>query len=177
MRLSYLVTAAAVLAVLSGCQRTSFGGFPGQRTTNPQVVQPQPISPAPVGGVEAGQLPDATSDPNQFPSAPNASATDTTQIAANAQDLTKEELIGRWTLAADGQTCDIFLSLTKWTGGCRAASRGCSGQSAVISAWDVRGKQVVLADSTGANVAGLYKTASERYSGALTSGGTVGMSR
>ena len=81
MRLSYLVTAAAVLAVLSGCQRTSFGGFPGQRTTNPQVVQPQPISPAPVGGVEAGQLPDATSDPNQFPSAPNASATDTTQIA------------------------------------------------------------------------------------------------
>ena len=91
--------------------------------------------------------------------------------------MTKEELIGRWTLAADGQTCDIFLSLTKWTGGYRAASRGCSGQSAVISAWDVKGKQVVLADSTGANVAGLYKTASERYSGALTSGGTVGMSR
>jgi hypothetical protein len=47
----------------------------------------------------------------------------------------------------------------------------------VISAWDVKGKQVVLADSTGANVASLYKTASERYSGALTSGGTVGMSR
>ena len=175
MRLTYLVTAAAVLAVLSGCQRTTFGGFPGQNNNNTQLIQPAPISPAPVGGVESSQLPDATN--NQFPDAPNASSADATQLAASAQDLTKEELIGRWTLAADNQTCDIFLSLTKWTGGYRAASRGCSGQSAVISAWDVQGKQVVLSDSTGTNVARLYKTASERYSGSLTTGGTVGMSR
>lgn len=176
MRLTHLLTAVAVLAVLSGCQRTSFGGLtsPGANTT---IAQPQPLSPAPVGGVQSGQLPDATGS-DQFPSAPTTTTnTDLTQVAANAQALTKEELIGRWTLASGGQTCDIFLSLTKWTGGYRAASRGCSGKVALVSAWDVQGKQILLADSSGEKVARLYKTASERYDGSLNDGNAVGMSR
>jgi hypothetical protein len=46
----------------------------------------------------------------------------------------------------------VFLSLTKWTGGYRAASRGCVGDAAAIAAWDVQGKQVILADSSGNQV-------------------------
>lgn len=174
MRLTYIVTVVAALTALQGCQRTSFGGLQPQ-TVQP-LAQPAPLSPAPVGGVEAGQLGDATAT-DQFPEAPNAPTANLEQVASNAQPLTKEELIGRWTMASGGQSCDVFLSLTKWTGGYRAASRGCSADLALVSAWDVESKQVVLTDSAGSNVARLYKTADERYDGSTTAGQAINMGR
>lgn len=174
MRLTYMVTVIAALAALQGCQRTSFGGLQPQATQ--PLAQPAPLNPAPVGGVEAGQLGDATAT-NQFPTAPNAPSVNLDQVASNAQPLTKEELIGRWTMSSGGQSCDVFLSLTKWTGGFRAASRGCSEGLALVSAWNVEGKQVVLADSAGSNVARLYKTATERYDGSTTGGQAINMGR
>jgi hypothetical protein len=175
MRLTHVVTAVAVLAVLSGCQRTTYNGLssPGVQP----LAQPQPLQPAPVGGVQSSDLASPKAGANDFPTAPQAATQDVTQLSANSQDVTKEELIGRWTLNSGGATCDIFLSLTKWTGGYRAASRGCSGGAAVISAWDVQGKQVVLADSAGTRVARLYKSANERYNGSTTGGQAVSMSR
>lgn len=174
MRLTYMVTVVAALAALQGCQRTSFGGLQPQSAQ--PLAQPSSLSPAPVGGVEAGLLPDASTQ-NQFPEAPNAAAVNLEQVATNAQPLTKEELIGRWTMSSGGQSCDVFLSLTKWTGGFRAASRGCSSDLALVSAWNVEGKQVVLADSSGSNVARLYKTAVERYDGSTTAGQAINMGR
>lgn len=173
MRLTYMVTVVAALAALQGCQRTSFGGLQPQAQP---LAQPAPLSPAPVGGVEAGQLPDASAQ-GQFPVAPNGASVNLEQVATNAQPLTKEELIGRWTMSSGGQSCDVFLSLTKWTGGFRAASRGCSADLALISAWNVEGKQVVLTDSSGSNAARLYKTAVERYDGSTTTGQAINMGR
>lgn len=174
MRLSHIAMAFAILAALSGCQRTGFGGMMPQRGAQP-LTQPQPINPAPVGGVQSSDLSDPTQDPNQFPNAPTDTSSNV--AAANAQSVTKEELIGRWTLSSAGQSCDIFLSLTQWTGGFRAASRGCSGSMALIAAWDVKAKRVVLADSAGTMVAQLYKTASERYDGSAAGGVAVSLSR
>jgi len=137
--------------------------------------------PAPVGGVESGQLaPPSMDAPGQFPAAPtqpDASTLPPQVAAANAPELTREALIGRWSAGTGGTTCDVFLSLTKWTGGYRAASRGCVGSAAAISAWDVQGKQVILADSSGNQVARLYQSANERYDGSTSSGQPISLSR
>lgn len=176
MRLTHIALAVAVLAALSGCQRTGFGGLMPTRGPQAQpLTQPQPINPAPVGGVQSSDLSDPTQSQNDFPDTPTAVGTG--QSVASGQTVTKEELIGRWTLASGGQSCDIFLSLTKWTGGFRAASRGCSGSMALIAAWDVKDTRVVLADSAGSMVAQLYKTASERYDGSAAGGVSVSLSR
>lgn len=172
MKMQTLLVAVAVAAVLSGCQRTSFGGL----NTQPQ---PAPLLPAPVGGVQSGQLPPPmTPAPGEFPAAPAApDPAAAPQVAANAPELTREALIGRWSAGTGGATCDVFLSLTKWTGGYRAASRGCAGNAAAIAAWDVQGKQVILADSSGNQIARLYQTAAERYDGTTLAGQPISLSR
>ena len=177
MKMQTLLIAAAVAAVLGGCQRTSFGGMNTQQ-------QPAPLMPAPVGGVQSGQLPPpgmgtGANSATAFPEAPTT-PTETTapQVAsANAPELTREALIGRWSAGTGGTTCDVFLSLTKWTGGYRAASRGCVGNAAAISAWDVQGKQVILADSSGNQVARLYQSVNERYDGSTATGQPISLSR
>lgn len=175
MKMHTLLVAVAVAAVLGGCQRTSFGGLNTQQ-------QPAPLMPAPVGGVQSGQLaPPTTPQPGAFPAAPTTpDQTAAPQIAAanpNAPELTREALIGRWSAGTGGSTCDVFLSLTKWTGGYRAASRGCVGDAAAIAAWDVQGKQVILADSSGNQIARLYQSANERYDGSTSSGQSISFSR
>lgn len=172
MKMHTLLIAVAVTAALGGCQRTSFGGL----STQPQ---PAPLTPAPVGGVQSGQLAPPTAPAStEFPTAPTAPETPAPQVAAaNAPELTREALIGRWSAGAGGSSCDVFLSLTKWTGGYRAASRGCVGAAASISAWDVQGKQVILSDSSGNHVARLYQSANERYDGSTASGQPISLSR
>ena len=173
MKMHTLLVAVAVAAVLGGCQRTSFGGLDTQQ-------RPAPLMPAPVGGVQSGQLaPPMTPQPGEFPAAPTAAEQTTApQVAdANAPELTREALIGRWSATSSGSTCDVFLSLTKWTGGYRAASRGCVGNAAAITAWDVQGKQVILADSNGNQVARLYQSANERYDGSTSTGQSISLSR
>lgn len=172
MKMNALLSIAAVALVLGGCQRT-VGGLDMRR-------QPAPLTPAPIGQVQTGQLPPATSlDPSQFPQAPQAPSvtTDETVLASAAPTLTREALIGRWSVNSGGTTCDVFLALTKWTGGYRAASRGCVGNAASISAWDVKGKQVILADNSGNQIARLYQTANERYDGSTTTGQPISLSR
>ena len=173
MKMHTMLVAVAVVAALGGCQRTSFGGMNTQQ-------RPAPLMPAPVGGVQSGQLaPAATPAPGEFPVAPTTpEQTTAPQVAsANAPELTREALIGRWSAGTGGSTCDVFLSLTKWTGGYRAASRGCVGAAASIAAWDVQGKQVILADSSGNQVARLYQSANERYDGSTTAGQSISLSR
>lgn len=173
MKMHTLLVAVAVAAVLGGCQRTSFDGL----NTQPQ---PAPLLPAPVGGVQSGQLaPPTQPQPGEFPAAPTApEQTMSPQVAdANAPELTREALIGRWSAGTGGTSCDVFLSLTKWTGGYRAASRGCVGAAASIAAWDVQGKQVILADSSGNQIARLYQSASERYDGSTSTGQSISLSR
>ncbi|WP_245415417.1 protease inhibitor Inh/omp19 family protein [Hoeflea marina] len=160
-------------AVLGGCQRTTYGSM----DTRPQ--QPAPLMPAPIGGVESNQLPPASGAATEFPQAPETATApaNTEMAAANAPAVTKESLIGRWSVDSGGGRCDVFLALTKWTGGYRAASRGCVGDAASVSAWDVQGKQVILSDSSGNKVAGLYQTANERYDGSTSAGQPISLSR
>lgn len=175
MRISYAAgTIVAVGLALTGCQseRTTYGSS--------LPSQPSALTPAPVGTVQGSQLPPP--GVSQFPEAPGQgqqpqNAQEMASLQANAPAVQKESLIGRWTVASAGSSCDLFLALTKWTGGYRAASRNCAGPAAEISAWDVKGNQVVLTDSTGNQIASLYQAGNEQYQGSTTSGQTISLSR
>ena len=171
MRNAVILIAMSGLVALAGCQRLGTGG--------PLYGQPQPLNPAPVGGVQSGDLA-APGQQGQFPDAPQTTGPTPEQLqtaAANAPDVTRDSMVGRWTISTGGSNCDVFLALTKWTGGYRAASRGCADQASLISAWDVQGKQVLLSDSSGNQFAQLYKTGDKRFDGTTGSGQAISLSR
>ncbi len=172
MRNLYTLIALSALVALAGCQRMGLN--------RPLFGQPEPLEPAPVAGVQTGQLPPPGQGQGQFPDAPQTTGPtpeELQNVAANAPDVTRDSMVGRWTIATSGSTCDVFLALTQWTGGYRAASRGCADQASTISAWNVVGKEVVLNDSSGNRFAGLYKTGESRFEGTTATGQPISLSR
>ena len=170
MRNMYTLIALSALVAFAGCQRLGLN--------RPLGSQPAPLEPAPVAGVQSGQLPPPGQ--NQFPDTPQTSGPtpeELQNVAANAPEVTRDSMVGRWTIATSGSTCDVFLALTQWTGGYRAASRGCADQVSTISAWNVVGKEVVLNDSSGNRFAGLYKTGETRFEGTTAAGQPINLSR
>lgn len=157
---------------------------------------PSPLRPAPTGQVESSRLPPpppppppspAVSEPvvsqnNADPSPENAASqgpeSQPVQTAsASGAPLKREGLVGAWKVSSGGGNCQIFMALTKWTGGYRAASRGCPGQAADVSAWDVSGSQVVLKDSSGSTVASLNSSGATRYDGQTSGGQPISLYR
>jgi hypothetical protein len=96
-----------------------------------------------------------------------------------ALDIGRTDLLGGWTLASGGETCQLFMSLTQWTGGYRASTRGCSGEAlAGISAWELDGTTVTLKGGEDATpVASVVATAPQQFSGATTGGAQITVSR
>ncbi len=86
--------------------------------------------------------------------------------------LGRTDLLGGWTIASSGDSCQLFMTLTSWTGGYRASTRGCSnGTLKSISAWNLDGKQVILAGTGGAPVARLSSAGNNRFDGHAEGGG------
>jgi hypothetical protein len=146
-------------------------------------VKPQPLDAQPVGKVETNTLPDPSTDTAQFPQKPvvdpalGQNATDTTQIAANALDVKKEQMVGGWKVNAGGANCDMFLTLTNLGAGSRGGTRGCTGDLSNMGSWEVAGKAVTLKDRAGNPLATLFKTADKRFDGKLSSGQPLSLSR
>jgi hypothetical protein len=99
------------------------------------------------------------------------------QQPVSAEPVTREALVGAWKVTTAGSSCQMFMALTKWTGGFRAASRGCPGDAASVAAWDVQGQQVILSDSSGNKVATLFSSGSGSFNGQTTSGAAITLSR
>lgn len=169
--------------LLAGCQSSRLDSL----STQPA---PAPLPAAPAGTVQQGTLPPvgAAVAGSQFPTAPvdpNAPLTPVpgtgTQVAsaapANAPAVNRDSLVGAWKVTTAGSSCQMFMALTQWSGGFRAASRGCPGDAASVSAWDVSGSQVVLKDSTGNVVARLYSSGATRYDGTTNGGAPISLSR
>jgi hypothetical protein len=141
-----------------------------------QATELQPVAPDQPGMDQDPNSPDGLK-PTLEPDTRIASA-EPTPPAGGGQPVTREALVGAWQAKTGGSTCQIFLSLTKWSGGYRAASRGCAAPAlSDVQAWDVKGKQVVLVNSSGATAARLYRSATTRYDGSTTSGGAISFSR
>jgi Protease inhibitor Inh len=137
---------------------------------------------APVANGSA-QFPNAPVNPN----APVAGAVETvapktpaagTQVAsATGPAVSEDALVGAWKVSTGGSSCQMFMAKTKWSGGFRAASRGCPGDAASVSAWSVSGNQVVLKDSSGNQVATLFSSGGTRYDGTTKGGQPISLSR
>lgn len=173
MRFSYAARLAALAFVLPAIAACS---------GNSSRVRPLP--PAPTGPVTAQPLP-TTQQPVTPPPAPQAQQPaeeqPPPQVAAlpQAQEApTQEAVLGQWGLSGPGDNCQLFVTLTGWTGGYRASTRGCgSPELASVGAWNIEGNLVVLKDNEGNAVARLAKTGATRYDGRLELGGSVAMNR
>ncbi len=151
----------------------------------------RPLPPMPTGPVATQPLPDpnatAAQTPESPPPPPFDSQTDTgtgepqqqTAALPQAQETpTKESVLGQWALAGPSDSCQLFVTLTSWTGGYRASTRGCSSPELTsVGAWNIEGDLVVLKDNDGNAVARLAKAGATQYNGRLDLGGAVSMTR
>lgn len=167
--------ALGLVVVVTGCQRLSGGSnyaapLPATPTTPVGQGSLQPLDPSaqPDGGLY--------SDPNGTGQTDLASAP--VAEPAGAVEVGRSDMLGGWKLASGGDNCMAFMTLTTWTGGYRANTRGCATPAlSGISAWDLSGKQVVLKDGNGAPVAQLYATSAQQFSGQTSAGSAVSLSR
>jgi Protease inhibitor Inh len=150
----------------------------------------RPLPPMPAGPVVNQPLPDPNGMTNQNPDSPppppfdsqtDAGTEQPQQMAAlpPAQETpTKEGVLGQWGLDGPGDSCQLFVTLTGWTGGYRASTRGCSSPDLTsVGAWNIEGDLVVLKDNDGNPVARLAKAGATQYNGRLDLGGAVSMTR
>ena len=158
MRIASLASVVAVVA-LAACGRM------GGPEPSPGVP---PLAPQPTGPVAAAPLPPPTTTPvvPETPTADAAAAAPAAVDVASAAEIRKPDLSGGWKLASSGESCQLFMNLTTWSGGYRANTRGCaSDELKAIGAWDLQGKQIVLKDASGSVVATLYASTPTRFSG------------
>lgn len=190
-RLAPIGLVALMAAALSGCG--SFGAIglgPMERSSKP--VESDTLPPVASAPVTRNTLPPPPVDPNAQTAAPmaeqgtlpGATPIESTPSApppvstASGAEIGRTDLLGGWTLQSGGESCQLFMTLTSWTGGYRASTRGC--QSATlksISAWSLNGSQVVLAGANGVSVASLTSSGKTQFNGQLNSGGAVSFYR
>ncbi|MEX0854087.1 MAG: AprI/Inh family metalloprotease inhibitor [Bauldia sp.] len=157
-----------VLAIaLVGCGSIGAIGVPWRRSSPPPPLEPAALPPVEVAelpppGGDAGLPADgAEVEPLAQPGAATAS---NAPLAAGA--LGRTDLLGGWTITTEGDSCQLFMTLTSWTGGYRASTRGCSSDLLKsISAWNLEGSQVTLAGQGGKPVARLQPSGSNRFAG------------
>jgi hypothetical protein len=159
-----LLAVCLVAFAVAGCQSSRFG-----RLDQPE---PQPLPATPTPPVSLNLLPPpTTTSPNLFPTAPGATTqAPNDQMAANAPDISKESMSGVWTASVAGQSCKVAMGLTKYGSNYRAAPLRCPAPIENIKGWDIKGKQLVLYDQNGVQIAGLYSTGGQRFDG-QTNGG------
>lgn len=177
---------APILAVtLAGCGSVGAIGVP--LGAQQAVAPPQTLTPAPSNEVVVTPLPPVDDSFDTGPTAegftppadPLATPGQTdTQAAAlppdGSQEIGRTDLLGGWTISSGSETCELFMTLTAWTGGYRASTRGCTSEVlAAISAWNLVGTQVVLASADGTPLANLAATSSTRFNGTVQGTGAT----
>lgn len=179
--------------VLAGCQSARLDSLSTQPAPAPLPAAPagtvQQGTLAPVGGavapVAAGtQFPNAPvapvaapADGTMTPVKPATPAGTQVASAATGPAVSEDALVGAWKVTTAGSSCQMFMAKTKWSGGFRAASRGCPGDAAAVSAWTVSGSQVILKDSNGNQVATLFSSGGTRFDGTTKGGQPISLSR
>ena len=179
MKIQILAPLALAVA-LAGCGSIGAIGFPPMKRDTAETVDPVSVPPVetaalpPVGGATP------PGDPTVVGAAPgtDAIASNPPAGATGGGALGRTDLLGGWTIASSGDSCQLFMTLTSWTGGYRASTRGCSTDVLKsISAWNLNGKQVVLAGSGGSPVATLFSSGNTRFDGQTGQGAAVSFYR
>ncbi|SDR23874.1 AprI/Inh family metalloprotease inhibitor [Pseudovibrio sp. Tun.PSC04-5.I4] len=179
MNRSLTIAFVSVIAISTmACQRTTYTrSYVSPLPASPvSPIEGQTLSPIIPGqpGYENqilvdGQDANANSQVVSAPPAPNVNAT--------GGSLGRTDLLGGWSVSSGGDNCKLFMTLTKWSGGYRANTRGCNDASlSQISAWNLNGNQVVLKDAGGGNVATL-SGAGTSFAGQTASGSSISFAR
>ena len=177
---SQAVFALGLTALLAaGCSIYPFG------RDRARSERPAPVVAAPAPSVTAMPLPPPPGAEPAPPVSglaaldPAAQGTTTGTVPASRDvQLGRTDFLGSWTIAAAGDSCQLSVALTTWTGGYRASTRGCSNTALQsISAWNMEGGQVQLLSDTGATVARLYPASKTQLNGQTEGGGPVSVSR
>ena len=193
MRLSRLAP-LMLTAALAGCG--SFGAVGLGPMDQPRPVESDTLPPVASAPVVKSALPPPPVDPNAptLPPGPPASATlppaDAATLPSTAAatpapgattaraELGRTDLLGGWSLKSGSDSCQLFMTLTSWTGGYRASTRGCQSPTLKgISAWSLNGSQVVLAGAGGAPVAHLNSAGTNSFAGTADAGQPISFSR
>jgi hypothetical protein len=180
MGLKYRASARSLIPVvlasaLAGCGSFGAVGLPWQRAQTPA-----PLGPATQAPVESATLPPVADgqQPGAIDGADGNAPLAQPQVANNAPagtgQIGRTDLLGGWTIASGGDSCQLFMTLTSWTGGYRASTRGCSSTVLKsISAWNLQGPQVILAGQGGTPVAHLASSGTNRFDGQVDGQGTA----
>ncbi|WP_084175127.1 AprI/Inh family metalloprotease inhibitor [Afifella pfennigii] len=182
-----LLPLVILAGALSACQSAYFGNAPQP------AAPPQPLPAAPVGSVAQSELPPpggqpgVAQNPTGMPGDPavasqGAPGADGTQVASapptGGEPIGRTDLLGGWTVASGADRCQLFMSLTSWSGGYRASTRGCSSPALQnVSAWNISGNQVSLLDQSGATVARLYPSSKTQFNGQTETGSAISVMR
>lgn len=194
IRVHAFLAAGMTAALLAGCQMPTFG------SARQQPRPPAPLASAPVGTVQQGQLPppggqqavagvlpgggsDATAAAEAaLAGGGTGTQPGETQVAAveptGAVEVGRTDLLGGWTLSAGPDNCELFMTLTTWSGGYRATTRNCGSPTLQgVSAWNLNGREVALVNESGATIARLYPSTKTRFSGQTSTGTPVSVFR
>lgn len=168
MRAGKIAFVVGLVILSAGCQRFSRG---------PNYAAPLPATPTtPVGSQALDPL-----DPTGAPAAgvpTNDLASNPVAAPSDAQEVGRTDLLGGWKVSSAGDNCMAFMTLTTWSGGYRANTRGCSSPAlSGIAAWDLSGNQVILKDGSGTIVAQLYSSAAGQFNGQTSAGAPISLYR
>jgi hypothetical protein len=173
---------------LAACE-TSYS-IPFSNPFGSRASAPRPLPSAPTGTVGQSALPPPGSvagDPltaspggEAHVAAVDGSAAPApmTAPADGGTAIGRTDLLGGWTVASASDTCQLFMSLTTWSGGYRATTRGCGSETLQgVSAWNLEGQQVSLLNDSGSTVARLTAASKTQFNGQTTGGEAVSVSR
>jgi hypothetical protein len=168
-----------LVVALAGCGSVGAIGVPWKREKPVPQAQLQPLpstATAPVESTDLGPPGDTTlgtlypeeSDAGTIqPLAPPAGTTSMAVTGSGVDGgIGRTDLLGGWTITAAGDSCQLFMTLTSWTGGYRASTRGCTNATLKsIQAWNLQGSQVILAGQGGSPLATLASAGNNRFDG------------
>jgi hypothetical protein len=174
-----LAAVGLAVALTAGCSISN--PFGGERD---RVAAPAPLPPAPAGSVTGTPLPpppgatqDATA-PSGLAALDPANQITPAAAPAAGVEVGRTDFLGSWTIASAGDSCQLSVALTTWTGGYRASTRGCTNQALQsVSAWNMEGNQVQLMNESGTTIARLYPASKTQFNGQTEGGGPISVSR
>lgn len=168
------VSALTVLALLEGCA-TGAGLFGNSQSPSFSAAPPAgSVSQSPLPPLAEGQVATAPLRVGGEPvlaGRPTAPPMNDGSAAPTLASLKTSDVLGGWTVNIPGTSCQLFTSLTSWTGGYRAVTTGCDTTDlASVQSWNLDGRQMILKGNSGQPIARLRATAGSRFDGLTATG-------
>lgn len=182
------LSAVVILATgVSACSSFDIGGAPSPLPSTPvQPVQTHVLPPLSGGTVQSdgtiaqdGSTPSGTGSDiapvlqaqSTVQTSPDVNKTTGNTSPAGSLEVTRTDLLGRWTMTFGTSRCNLFLNLTSWAGGYRAFTQNCfAPELQTIAAWNLVDRELQLISGQGVVIARLYSPSRKHFEGKSTAG-------